>query len=143
MRLTTCKHASKHSDMAKDTATAMRSKGGKSRWKGKNAKERTEEMRRVAKLGWRKRHRGFTMVEVVIAVAILGLLGAMAVMAFNRTRAQKMITTSPEMAAERFTATGDTRGAAVFILKDKQTGAEYLVVEMYQQAVAVTKLEAK
>jgi hypothetical protein len=41
--------------MLKDTATAMRSKGGKSRWKGKTAKERMEEMRRVAKAGWRKR----------------------------------------------------------------------------------------
>jgi hypothetical protein len=49
------KHASNHSVMPKDTATAMRSRGGKSRWKGKTAKERTEEMRRVAKLGWAKR----------------------------------------------------------------------------------------
>jgi len=29
--------------------------GGRARWKGKSAKERTEEMRRVAKAGWRKR----------------------------------------------------------------------------------------
>jgi hypothetical protein len=29
--------------------------GGRARWKGKTAKERTAEMSRVAKLGWAKR----------------------------------------------------------------------------------------
>jgi hypothetical protein len=37
------------------TQSEMSAKGGKSRWKGKTAKERAEEMRRVAKLGWAKR----------------------------------------------------------------------------------------
>lgn len=37
------------------TQSEMSAKGGKSRWKGKTAKERTEEMSRVAKLGWAKR----------------------------------------------------------------------------------------
>ncbi len=54
--------------MPEMTLKEFQSKGGKNRWRGKSAQERTDEMRRVAKERWKKK---VSAVKATVAALLL------------------------------------------------------------------------